>query len=319
MSDEQETFGEYTRRNGISRRAFIQFCAATAASLALPAGQGKLFAEALAAAPRPTVIWQHFQECTGCSESLTRSFTPTVEDLILNSLSLDYHETLMAAAGERAEAARVAAMAQAYGRYVLVIEGSVSTIPGYSVVGGADTLTTLREAVAGAALVVAVGTCAAFGGLARARPSPSRASGVRDLMNASVIASRPLLNISGCPPIGEAITGSIAYFLAYGRPPETDKLRRPKTYYATEIHDKCPRKEFYGNKQFANAFDDAGARAGWCLWKLGCRGPVTHSACVLKRYNGNTSYPIYSGHGCTGCTEPNFWDLAASFYTPVKD
>ena len=307
-----ESLSTYLASRGVSRRAFLKFCAVTSSTLALPMGSGRFMAEALAASPRPSVIWLSFQECTGCTESLTRSFEPSVETLILDHLSLDYHHTLQAAAGERAEDARREAMAANAGAYVLVVDGAVPTRDDgeWSTIAGETNLQMLAETLADAALVIAVGTCAAFGGLPAAAPNPSLASGVDALMTQGSVAQKPLVNVPGCPPVPGVITGVIAYYLAYASLPELDARKRPLAYYGSSVHDTCPRRENFLNGYFAKAYDDAAARNGACLFELGCRGPTTHNACPTQRWNGGASFPMHSGHGCLGCSEPSFWDRA---------
>ncbi|MTW22255.1 hydrogenase small subunit [Allochromatium palmeri] len=313
-----ETFTEFLTRRGVSRRSFLAFCATTASALALPTEAARQLAANLATARRPSVIWLSFQECTGCTESLTRSGTPTVEALILDHLSLDYHHTLQAASGAAAEQARRDAMAANYGSYVLVVDGSIPTADGgvWSTIAGVTNLEMLRETMEGAALVIAVGTCAAYGGIPAAaavtapRLNQSGASSVGDLMDAGTIPSLPLVNVSGCPPVPDVISGTIAYFLAYGSLPELDDQNRPRAYYGKTVHDQCPRLSHYQNGEFALAFDDEGAQKGYCLYLLGCKGPETYNACPTVRWNLNTSFPMHSGHGCLGCSEAAFWDRA---------
>ncbi len=330
------TFLEHLLQQGVSRRSFLRFCTITCSALALPAGAAKVMADTLATSPRPSVIWLSFQECTGCTESLTRAAEPTVASLILDHLSLDYHHTLQAAAGNAAEAARLTAMEDSYGRYVLVVDGSIPTQEqeSWSTIAGQTNLQMLAETVEGAALVVAVGTCASFGGLPAAtalyapNPNQSSAAGVAELMDRGAIASRPLVNVPGCPPLPEVISGTIAHFLAYGDLPELDALSRPKAYFGKTVHDTCPRRSFFDKGQFALAYDDIGAKRGYCLLKLGCNGPETHNACPTKKWNLGTSFPMHSGHGCLGCSEPQFWDrglspdgnsfLSSSFYPDLR-
>ncbi len=314
MNPEREaTILEAFRQLGISRRAFLKLCAASASLLALPAARAAEMTERLAGMPRPTVIYLSFQECTGCLESLTRSFQPTLESLIFNTISLSYNETLQAAAGEAAEAAREDAMRKAWGKYVLIVDGSIprSEDGGYCVSGGKSALSSLAHAAEGAAAIIAVGTCAAFGGLPAAEPNPTGATSVQDL-----VGNRPVINLSGCPPIPEVITGTIIYFLSFGLP-ELDAQNRPVMFYGTSIHDRCYRRSFYDKGLFAKSFDDEGARSGWCLFELGCKGPVTYNACATMKWNDGTSFPIESGHGCLGCSEPNFWD-SGGFYRPLS-
>jgi hydrogenase small subunit len=300
-------------RRGIDRREFFKLCGALASLMALPAGAAEQLAAAVAKARRPSVIWLSFQECTGCTEALTRSHSPSLESLIFDLISLDYHHTLQAASGDAAEAAREAAMHENAGKYLVVVDGSLPLgNPGYSTIAGISNVETLKEVVAGAAAVIAMGTCAAYGGLPAAKPNPTGAVSVGDL-----IKDKPVVNIPGCPPIPIVMTGVIAHFLAFGALPELDALGRPKAFYGETIHDRCYRRPFYDQGKFAETFDDEGARRGWCLFKLGCKGPVTYNACATSKWNGGVSFPIQSGHGCIGCSEPNFWD-AGGFYNALS-
>jgi hydrogenase small subunit len=271
-------------------------------------------AEALAKAKRPSVIWLSFQECTGCTESLTRSHSPTVESLILGAISLDYHHTLMAASGTAAETAREAAMKEFDGKYLLIVDGSIPTKDGgvYSTIAGRTNLDMLQEAAKGAAAIVAVGTCAAFGGIPHANPNPTGAVSVAD-----IIKDKPIINVPGCPPIPVVITGVLTHYLTFGTIPDLDDKGRPLSFYGDTIHDRCYRRPFYDQGKFAKTFDDEGARNGWCLFELGCKGPTTHNACATTKWNQGVSFPIESGHGCLGCSEPDFWD-AGSFYTALS-
>ena len=308
-----QSLGEYLRAQGVSRRGFLKFCSATASMMALPPSALSQVAEALENARRPSVIWLSFQECTGCTESLTRSHAPTVESLIFDAISLDYHHTLQAAAGHGAEDARMAAMEENAGEYLLVVDGSIPVgNPAFSTIAGISNLDMLKETAANAFAIVAVGTCAAFGGLPQADPNPTGAVSVSD-----IITDKPIINVSGCPPIPVVITGVLAHFLTFGTIPELDALGRPAAFFGQNIHDRCYRRPFYERGQFAETFDDEGARKGWCLYKLGCKGPTTYNACATLKWNAGTSFPIQSGHGCIGCSEPNFWDKGG-FYTPIS-
>lgn len=304
------TVAEGLREAGISRRGFLKFCTALASMMALPASMAPAIAQALAKAKKPSVIWLSFQECTGCTESLTRSHSPTVEGMIFDLISLDYHHTLQAASGHAAEAAREAAMAEFHGKYLLIVDGSIPVKDDgvYSTIAGMTNLQMLEEAVKGAAAVIAVGSCASFGGLPHANPNPTGAVSVRDL-----VRDKPVMNIPGCPPIPVVITGVLAHFLTFGSLPELDKLGRPRSFFGETIHDRCYRRPFYDQGKFAKTFDDEGARRGWCLFELGCKGPVTYNACATVKWNDRTSFPIESGHGCLGCSEPDFWD-GGGFY-----
>ncbi len=311
---DHQTLGERLAEQGISRRAFLKFCAAMASIMALPPMAANAIADALSKALRPSVIWLSFQECTGCTESLTRSYTPTLESLIFDMISLDYHHTLQAASGFAAEKSRIDAMNKFFGKYLLVVDGSIPLNDDgiYSTIAGRTNLDLLQETAKGAAAIIAVGTCAAFGGIPNAKPNPTGAVSVSD-----IIMNKPIVNISGCPPIPAVITGVLAHYLTFGGLPDLDDLNRPKYFYGVTIHDRCYRRPFYDQGKFAKTFDDEGARNGWCLFELGCKGPTTHNACTTTKWNGGTSFPIESGHGCLGCSEPHFWD-AGSFYSALS-
>ncbi|TNF99312.1 MAG: twin-arginine translocation signal domain-containing protein [Gammaproteobacteria bacterium] len=315
MTEKKDTtVGDALRANGISRRSFMKFCAATASMMALPPTAVPAIAAALEAARRPSVIWLSFQECTGCTESLTRSHAPTVEGLIFDVISLDYHHTLQAASGDGAEAAREAAMKENHGKYIVVVDGSIPLKDNgiYSTIAGMTNLEMLKETAEGAAAIVAVGSCAAFGGLPNANPNPTGAVAVSD-----IIKDKPIVNVPGCPPIPVVISGVLAQFLTFGLP-ELDHLGRPKAFFGQNIHDRCYRRPFYERGQFAESFDDEGAKKGWCLYKLGCKGPTTYNACATTKWNNGAGFPIEAGHGCIGCSEPRFWDMTGGFYQPLS-
>ena len=332
-----KTLGDALRSQGISRRSFLKFCAATASMMALPPSMIPAIASALEKAKKPSVIWLSFQECTGCTESLTRAHTATIETLIFDAISLDYHHTLQAASGEAAEAAREEAMQENWGKYILVVDGSIPTLDmGYSTIAGISNLDMLLETAAGAAAIVSVGTCAAYGGIAHAAPNPTGAYSVYDIIkkfgNAELdgissatlakagdgaVTSKPIISVPGCPPIPVVITGVLTHFLTFGTVPELDHIGRPKAFYGQSIHDRCYRRPFYDKGLFAETFDDEGARKGWCLYKLGCKGPTTYNACATTKWNNGTSFPIESGHPCLGCSEPDFWD-GGGFYKAIS-
>lgn len=313
-----ETIYQALRREGVSRRQFLKLCGALAVAMNLceapplasagPArgpSPARVVAQALAAKPRVPVMWLHFQDCTGCTEALTRSLAPALTDLVLNTITVDYHETLSAAAGLQAEENKRAMFDRYAGQYLLVVEGSVPTGAGgnYCTIGGRTARDLLDEAVAGAAAVIATGNCAAFGGIPMAQPNPTGAVPAHELITGKLVA-----HIAGCPAIPEAFTGTLVHFLVFGALPELDALQRPVTFYGQTIHDRCLRRPFYDAGKFANSFDDEGARKGYCLYKLGCKGPTTYNACATIKWGGGLSFPIQSGHPCLGCSEPNFWD-----------
>ncbi|HSO07267.1 MAG TPA: hydrogenase small subunit [Pelomicrobium sp.] len=308
------TLEQRLAERGVSRRAFMKFCAFMTSLMALPPSVAPAMAAALGKSQRPSVLWYPFQECTGCTESLTRSASPTLENLVFDMISLDYQETIMAAAGHQAEELRERLIKENAGKYLLLVDGSLSLKDGgvYSVIGGQTNLQWLEEAAQGAMAVIAVGTCAAYGGIPKANPNPTGAVPISD-----IVKDKPVVNVPGCPPIPVVITGVLTHFLTFGKLPELDPLGRPKAFFGETIHDRCYRRPFYDQGRFAKTFDDEGARSGWCLYELGCKGPTTYNACATLKWNAGTSFPIQSGHGCLGCSEPDFWDKG-SFYQPLS-
>jgi hydrogenase small subunit len=306
------TVGDFLRARGVSRRGFMKFCATTASLMAMAPTMAPKVAEALEKARRPSVIWLPFQECTGCTESLTRSHAPTIESLMFDAISLDYQETIMAAAGHQAEEILQSVTKENWGNYILCVDGSIPLAnKGYSCIGGVSNVDMLKQVARGAKAIVCIGSCSAFGGLPKASPNPTGAVSVSD-----IIKDKPIINIAGCPPIPIAITGVLAHVLTFGIP-ELDHYGRPRAFYGQTIHDRCYRRPFYERGQFAESFDDEGAKAGWCLFKLGCKGPVTYNSCSTYKWNLGASWPVEAGHGCIGCSEPNFWDWQG-LYRPLS-
>ena len=218
--------GSFLRAHGVSRRSFLKFCATNAAVMGLSPSLVPRIAEALESARRPSVIWLPFQECTGCTESITRAHGSTIEGLIFEAISLDYQHTLQAAAGEAAEHAREKAMKDNWGQYILIVDGSVPTADeGYGTIAGVSNLEMLKDAAAGCAAVIALGSCAAFGGIPMANPNPTGAVPVSD-----VVKDKPIINIPGCPPIPAVIVGTLVQYLTFGKLPELDALGRPRAF-----------------------------------------------------------------------------------------
>jgi hydrogenase small subunit len=289
------------KRLGMERRDFLKFCAGLAGTLGLPAGAEAAVAKAIESAKRPPVIWLHFQECTGCSESLLRAEHPTLEKLILDVISLDYHETLMAAAGHQAEAARKASMAANKGKYILVIEGAIPTKQNgiHCKVGGHTAIELTKECAADAAAVIAIGSCASWGGMPSADPNPTGASSVAEVLG------KPVVTIPGCPPNPYNFLATAVHFLTFGSLPAVDKQGRPLFAYGRLIHENCERRAHFDAGRFAMAFGDEGHRKGYCLYKLGCKGPETYANCPTLGFGdaGEGNWPVGCGAPCFGCSE----------------
>jgi hydrogenase small subunit len=300
------TVAAHLKRCGVPRRDFLRFCTqlmvaapwglaitekATAAEVAREIGQAR----------RPSVIWLHFQDCTGCSETLLRASKPDLADLILHVISLDYHETLMAACGRQAEAALNDAVRNNAGKFVLVVEGSIPTKDQgiYMKLAGRPALDVLQDVAAKAGAIIAIGSCASWGGIPSADPNPTGAVGVDE-----IIKNKPVVNLPGCPPNPYTLLGVVFQFARKGTLPELDEQHRPKFAYDRVIHDHCPRRAHFDAGRFVKQYGDEGHRHGWCLYELGCKGPDTHAGCSTRHFNELPDvWPIGIGAPCIGCTE----------------
>ena len=301
----QPTYYEEVIRKGYSRRDFMKFSSMMAAFIGLEKSAIGQVAKAMETKSRIPIIWLHFQECTCCSESFIRSSHPMVADILLDMVSLDYTETLMAASGVQAEQSLKNTMTKYKGEYILCVEGSVPLAADgvYCMIGGKTSMQILEEAAAGAKAIIAWGSCASNGCVQSAKPNPTQATPIH-----KIITGKPIIKVPGCPPIGEVMAGVIVHLLTFGTIPELDKIGRPKAFYSKRVHDSCYRRPYFDAGLFVETFDDENAKKGYCLYKVGCKGPSTYNACGVMKWNGGTSYPIQSGHGCIGCSEANYWD-----------
>ena len=296
---------------GVSRRSFLKFSAAMAGALALPPSFAPRIAAAVATAPRLPVIWLRGQDCAGNTEAFLRATSPTVSELVLDLLSIDYHETLMAPSGEAATLARTTAMEKHPDGYIAIVEGGIPTADGGAscTIGGRPFRDIVREVSDGALATIAVGSCAFDGGTPAARGGSTGAVGVQ-----SVIAGGRLVALPGCPLNVENLTATIVHYLTFKELPPTDRRNRPLFAYGGLIHNQCERRAHFEFGEFALAWGDEGAQKGWCLYKLGCKGPESFANCPTVRYGAGTSWTVKAGHGCVGCTMPGFWDAMTPAY-----
>ena len=335
----------------ISRRDFLKATAAVAGALGISSPLLQREQEALAKEGGLQVVWLQGQACTGCSVSLLNSiYYATIDDLLLNTLDLQYHPNVMAGAGSTAIAA--AEEAYAKGGFALVIEGAIPTAYG----GRACYVwpgTTMQAAVtryaAKAAAIIAVGTCASFGGMAAGRPNPTQARPVK-----TIVGSRPVINIPGCPAHPDWIVGTIAYILQNGKVPPLDSYGRPTDFFGKTTHSACPRRSSYvgpghhsrgrpclachtlagsGGGRARGEEDDeaeslnasqipaAALSMPGCLSPMGCKGVSTYCDCPTRMWNSGAAatpgvnWCIGAGSPCIGCTQPNFPDGMSPFLT----
>jgi [NiFe] hydrogenase small subunit len=309
--EKEKQFYERLEKKGVSRRDFMKYCTFLTATMGLSSSFVPKVAEVFAAPKqRPPVIWLHFAECTGCSEALLRSIYPYVDELVLEILSVEYHETIMAAAGQQAEDQLHSAVKKYNGKFICVVEGAVGTKynGGYGKVGGRTFLDIAKDVVPKSLATIAIGSCAAYGGIQAAAPNPGGYKGVGEALGIKT------LNLPGCPPNPVNFVGTVVNYLLLGKLPALDDLGRPLFAYGKTIHDQCPRRSHFEQDEFVEEFGSEEAAMGYCLYKLGCRGPETYNNCPIVKFNDGTSWPIQAGHPCIGCSEPDFWDKMSPFY-----
>jgi hydrogenase small subunit len=292
----------------VSRRDFMKYCATTAAVLGLSELEfATRVSEVLAASgKKPSVVWLEGQDCAGCSISFAGSLYPSIADMLLERVSLRYHEAIMAASGHVAEAAYEEAVKE--GGYVLCVEGSIPTADDrFCMVGGRPFREIVAEAGAKAAAIIAVGACATYGGIPAA--GPTGAVGVN-----KIITNKPVINISTCPVHSDHLTGTVLYYLTTKKVPPLDKQGRPKMYFGELVHDNCRRRSYFDNDIFLKDWNDP-EQKNWCLYEKGCKGPDTYSDCPVRRWNDGLNFCIDCGAGCMGCAEPAFYEGMAPLYT----
>ncbi|MGD8990828.1 MAG: hydrogenase small subunit [Desulfobacterales bacterium] len=309
--EKEKAFYERLESKGVSRRDFMKYCTFLTATMGLSSSFVPKVAEVFAApAQRPAVIWLHFGECTGCSESVLRSEYPYIDELILEVLSLEYHETVMAAAGQQAEDQLHSAVKKYEGNFICVVEGAIPTKfdGGYGKIGGRTFLEIAKDVCPKAAGVICIGGCSSYGNIPAAQPNPGGYKSVGDALGIKTV------NIAGCPPNPVNFIGTVVNYLLLGKLPALDDLGRPMFAYGKTIHDQCPRRSHFENEEFVEQFGSEEAQMGYCLYKVGCRGPETYNNCPVAKFNEGTSWPVEAGAPCIGCSEPKFWDNFTPFY-----
>ncbi|HEX9874879.1 MAG TPA: hydrogenase small subunit [Deferrimonas sp.] len=306
----------------ISRRKFLQYSAGGAAALGVNLFDNPLLRNAFAGAVQETpIIWLAGGACSGCSVSLLNALSPRIQDVLLDQVipghhtELAFHPTVMAASGDLAMQAMYDTEEKPF---ILVVEGSITTADGgrHCEVGeknghGIPVLEHVLRLGNKAKAVLAVGSCASFGGIPAANMNPSGSKGVMEVFREHGVTT-PTINLPGCAIHPDWFIGTVAAILLGG--PEgvkVDALGRPEMFYSKLIHDYCPLRGQFDAGRFAENFGEAG-----CLYKLGCKGPVAHANCPEKRFNSGTNWCIDNGHPCNGCVEPEY-PYEQSMWTPV--
>ena len=257
--------------HGINRRDFMKLCAALSATMGLSGKAAAEMSEAMASSERPPVIWIGAQECTGCTESLLRATHPTLENLVLDVIALEYHEVLSSAFGDQAEENKHNAMEKYKGKYVLVVDGSIPDKDGgiYCMVAGKPILEHIKEAAEGAAAIIAIGSCSAWGGVPATGGNPTGAKSLE-----AILPGKTVINIPGCPPNPHNFLATVAHIITFNKLPKLDSKNRPLFAYERLIHENCKGPETYGNCPTLEFCDVGGG-----IW------------------------PVGIGHPCYGCNE----------------
>jgi quinone-reactive Ni/Fe-hydrogenase small subunit len=281
-------------------REFNHWVSMITASMQLHPDYEPLVKEGVEQLNKQPIVWLELADCSGNSEGFIKSAHPKVDDLILKYISLDYHELLMAASGDQSEKVLDNLITKDAGKYILIVEGAVPLgMDGkYLRIGpkGETGLELLRRTAKNAAAVIAVGTCALDGGVVAAAPNPTGAVGV-----AEALGRDDIINLPGCPVNPVNIVGTLLHYIMFDELPELDAHNRPKWAYSFRIHDNCERRGHYDMDEFVLEWGDEGAKQGWCLFKMGCKGPYAELNCAQMRFNEGTNWPVGVGHGCFAC------------------
>ncbi len=303
---------EELKLHRVSRRDFLKYFAATAAVLGLSELEftTKVVHAMEAASKKPAVIWLEGQDCAGCTISFTQILNPPAASIILDKISLRYHETAMAAAGHQAE--KVYHDTVKEGGYLLIVEGSVpSADDRFCMVGGRPFREIVEEAAKKAVGIIAVGACATYGGIPAA--TPSKGIGLN-----KALPGKAVINLPTCPVHPDHLAGTVLYFLTTGKIPELDKIGRPVMYFKESIHDNCRRRGHFDAGRFLTDWNDP-EQKDWCMLQKGCKGPMTNSDCPVRRWNDGINFCIDCGAVCMGCAEPGFYAQMSPLYSAESE
>ena len=286
-----------------ARRDFLKAAAALAAGWGLGGDTQAALADGLEQlhARQQPLLWLQGQSCTGCSVSLLNADSPCALEVLTDVISLVYHSTLSAAQGH--QVGEIIDRMAADGDFILVLEGSIPVgMPRSCVLGDKPLTEMLPPLLRRAKAIMAAGTCSAFGGIPAAEGNPCGAVGLKEFCRLQGIAyQRKLVNCPGCPVHPMSVIATLAYLLGRGYPPVDEELLTPKMLYANSVHDECPLFHYWEKHVFAETFGEEG-----CLFKLGCLGPLSHTNCPRRQWNGGVNWCIRAGAPCIACTSEGF-------------
>jgi hydrogenase small subunit len=307
----------------ITRRDFLKIAGTSLALLGMSQALTPKMARALEKSiGKPAVIWLEGQDCAGCSESFLNSLEPPVVSLLLDKISLRYHETIMAASGHQAEAAMTKTIEE--GNYILVIEGSIPLAEDglYCTIGGKTFKDIVCQTAKNAAVIVPVGSCASFGGIPRSGPTDAVGYLFRGTQKHhyfdNVASGKPVINLPTCPLHPERLVAVLSHYLTFGTVPPLDEFHRPLAFYDYLQHDNCERRGHFEAGRFVTDWEDIRQRE-WCLYLKGCRGPHAYQDCWKRLWNSRTNYCIRANAPCVGCSEPEFYQNYSPLYNRQFD
>ncbi len=300
--------------HGVTRRGFIKWSAFLTSALMLPYVFRPRVARAANILSRIPFIWLDMADCMGNTEAFIRTANPTPAEIILNYVSVNYMESIMTPAGYQAEARRKETVRKDKGKYILVVEGAIPTgLDGKFLTIGANGdsgLKIVKETAKDAAIIIAIGNCAAYGGIPAASPNPTAAVGL------SSVTNRQVINIPACPANPVNVVGTLVEYILVGKAPQLDNIGRPLWAFSGRLHDNCYRRGHFEAGEYVKQWGDDGAKKDYCLYMMGCKGPFTWNNCTTVEYNQDISFPMRAGHGCIGCSQPSFWDRMTPFEKP---
>jgi len=287
-----------------------------AATLSLPLDSVTKIAEALEKKAKPYAVWLEFQDCAGDTESMLRASDPTFARLVLDVVSLEYHETIMAPSGKHAEKSLSDVVKNHKGEYIAFVEGAIPMGDDgvYCCIGGRTALDIAREVCGNALATLAVGSCSSWGGIVVAQPNPTGGVSLEE-----AVPGITVVNLPGCPMNVQNVTATVVHYLTFGSLPALDHRNRPLFAHGMTIHNNCERRKYYDAGQFVREWGDEGHRLGWCLYEMGCKGPDAYFNCPTVRWNEATSWPVKAGHGCIACASDYNWDRMYPLYERLKN
>jgi hydrogenase small subunit len=299
----------------LTRRQFLKIFGSSAVGWGVTGLYNPALIKALAADDgKPPVIWLQGAGCNGCSVSLLNTVHPSIAEVLLNVISLRYHPTVMAGTGKTAFDVIDEIAEEFKGKYILVLEGGIPTADNgiFCTIGEHDghqiTLTSAIDMLApDAAALVAVGTCAAYGGIPSGKPNPTAVKGL------AAYTGKPVVNVSGCPAHPDWVVGTLVHMLLFGVPALRDD-GRPVMFYGKNLHDNCSNYSYFAKGKFAKHLGDEG-----CLVQSGCKGPMAFADCPQRHWNNGVNWCIGSGTGCIACCEPNFPDALSPLYAKLPE